>query len=124
MAVNSRRKGAEFERKLANILKEYGYTARRGQQFCGANGDADVIGLPNIHIEAKAVEKLNLYDAMEQSKNDARDDEIPVVIHKKNRKGILVTMELDAFMNMYKEYEKGYTFPYILLFILLSRSLY
>ena len=44
---------------------------------------------------------------MEQSKNDARDDEIPVVIHKKNRKGILVTMELDAFMNMYKEYEKG-----------------
>lgn len=107
MAVNSRRKGAEFERKLANILKEYGYTARRGQQFCGANGDADVIGLPNIHIEAKAVEKLNLYDAMEQSKNDARDDEIPVVIHKKNRKGILVTMELDAFMNMYKEYEKG-----------------
>ena len=107
MAVNSRRKGAEFERKLANILKEYGYTARRGQQFCGANGDADVIGLPNIHIEAKAVEKLNLYDAMEQSKNDARSEEIPVVIHKKNRKGILVTMELDAFMNMYKEYEKG-----------------
>ena len=102
MAVNSRRKGAEFERKLANILKEYGYTARRGQQFCGANGDADVIGLPNIHIEAKAVEKLNLYDAMEQSKNDARSDEIPVVIHKKNRKNILVTMELPDFMTLYQ----------------------
>lgn len=107
MAVNSRRKGAEFERKLANILKEYGYTARRGQQFCGANGDADVIGLDHIHIEAKAVEKLNIYDAVEQSKNDARPDEIPVVIHKKNRKNILVTMEFDEFMKMYKEFEKG-----------------
>lgn len=107
MAVNSRRKGAEFERKLANLLKEYGYSARRGQQFCGANGDADVVGLEHIHIEAKAVEKLNLYDAMEQSKNDARPDEIPVVIHKKNRKNILVTMEFDEFMKMYKEFEKG-----------------
>lgn len=107
MAVNSRRKGAEFERKLANILKEYGYAARRGQQYCGANGDADVVGLPNIHIEAKAVEKLNLYDAMEQSKKDAVCQEIPVVVHKKNRKNILVTMELDSFMKMYLEYEKG-----------------
>lgn len=107
MAVNSRRKGAEFERKLANLLKEYGYSARRGQQFCGANGDADVVGLEHIHIEAKAVEKLNIYDAVEQSKNDAREDEIPVVIHKKNRKNILVTMEFDEFMKMYKEFEKG-----------------
>lgn len=66
MAVNSRRKGAEFERALAKMLRNYGYECRRGQQFCGANGDADVAGLPGIHIEAKAVEKLNLYDAMAQ----------------------------------------------------------
>lgn len=107
MSVNSRRKGADFERKLANILKEYGYSARRGQQYSGANGDADVVGLPHVHIEAKAVEKLNIYDAMEQSKRDARPLEIPVVIHKKNRRNILVTMELDEFMKMYKEFEKG-----------------
>ena len=108
MAVNSRRKGADFERKLAGLLREYGYTdSRRGQQYSGANGDADVIGLPHIHIEAKAVEKLNLYDAVEQSKRDARPDEIPVVIHKKNRKNILVTLEFNEFMKMYKEFEKG-----------------
>ena len=106
MAVNSRRKGAEFERKLANILKEYGYSARRGQQYSGANGDADVVGLPHVHIEAKAVEKLNIYDAMEQSKRDARPLEIPVVIHKKNRRNILVTMELSDFMTLYLKFEK------------------
>lgn len=103
MAVNSRRKGAEFERKLAGILREYGFDSRRGQQYSGANGDADVVGLPGVHIEAKAVEKLNLYDAMAQSKNDAREGEIPVVVHKRNRKAILVTMELPEFMELYQE---------------------
>lgn len=88
MAVNSRQKGAAFERKVANILKQYGYDCRRGQQYCGANGDADVIGLEGIHIEAKAVERLNIYEAMEQAKRDARENELPAVFHKKNRKEI------------------------------------
>ena len=100
--VNSREKGASFERKLAKILKGYGYECRRGQQYCGANGDADVIGLPGIHIEAKAVERLNIYDAMNQSISDARDGELPAVFHKKNRKKILVTMTLDDWMKLYK----------------------
>lgn len=107
MAVNSRRKGAEFERKLAGIFRGYGYDSRRGQQYCGANGDADVVGLHGIHIEAKAAEKLNLYDAMEQSKRDAKPLEIPVVVHKRNRKNILVTMELSDFMIMYKQFKGG-----------------
>lgn len=107
MAINSREKGARFERKLAGILRDYGYDSRRGQQYCGANGDADVVGLPGIHIEAKAVERLNLYDAMAQSKSDANVGEIPVVIHKKNHCKILVTLELENFMDIYREYEAG-----------------
>ena len=105
MAINSRQKGARFERRLAGILRDYGYDCRRGQQYSGANGDADVIGLPGIHIEAKAVERLNIYDAMFQSKRDAREGEIPVVVHKKNNCNILVTMELEEFMRLYSDYE-------------------
>lgn len=107
MAINSRRKGAEFERRLAGMLRDYGYDCRRGQQYCGANGDADVVGLPGIHIEAKAVERLNLYDAMAQSKHDARSGELPVVMHKKNNCKVLVTMELEDFMTIYRDYEVG-----------------
>ena len=102
MAINSREKGARFERLLAAKLRAYGYKARRGQQYSGANGDADVVGLPGIHIEAKAVEHLNIHKAMEQSKADAREGEIPVVIHKKNRSDILVTMGLDDFIKLYE----------------------
>ena len=107
MPINSRDKGARFERSLASKLRDYGYNCRRGQQYCGANGDADVVNLPAIHIEAKAVERLNLYDAMAQSKRDARKNELPVVMHKKNYCEILVTMELDTFMTIYREFEAG-----------------
>ena len=101
--MNSKQKGARGERELAKVLRAHGFETRRGQQYCGANGDADVIGLPNIHIECKRVERLNLYDAMAQSKSDAKQDEIPVVMHRKDKYDWLVTMSLDDFMKMYKE---------------------
>ena len=106
--MNSRDKGKRGERELAAILKEYGYNeARRGQQYCGADGSADVIGLPGIHIEAKRVEKLNLTMAMAQSMNDARPGEIPAVFHRKNHRQWLVTLTLDDFMKLYKAGGKG-----------------
>lgn len=103
--MNSRQKGARGERELASILKSYGYDTRRGQQYSGANGDADVVGLPGIHIECKGVEHLNLYDAMEQATRDARQGETPVVMHRKNNCKWLVTMWLeDDWIEMYREW--------------------
>ena len=105
--TNSRQKGARFERTLAAALRDYGYECRRGQQYCGANGDADVIGLPGIHIEAKHQERMSLYEWMEQAKRDARQDELPAVFHKKNNAEILVSMELADWIKLYREWEAG-----------------
>ena len=99
--MNSRQKGARGERELARKLREYGYDTRRGQQYSGANGDADVVGLPGIHIECKRVERLNLYDAISQSRHDARQGEIPLVMHRKDNCEWLVTLRLDDFMEIY-----------------------
>lgn len=104
--MNSRQKGKRGELDAAKALKEYGYETRRGQQFSGANGDADVVGLPGIHLEVKRVEKLNISEAMQQSIRDARDGELPVVMHRKNRETWLVTMPLKVFMVLYKAWEK------------------
>lgn len=82
--MNSRNKGKRGELEVAHLLQEHGYDARRGQQFSGANGDADVVGLPGYHIEVKRVEKLNIDNAMKQSIRDAREGEIPIVVHRKN----------------------------------------
>jgi len=103
--MNSRQKGARGERQLAAVLQDYGYDTRRGQQYCGANGDADVVGIPGLHIECKRVERLNIYDAIAQSERDARRDDIPVVMHRKNNCKWLVTMSLEEFMKIWKEYK-------------------
>lgn len=100
--MNSNRKGKVAELEVAHLLQEYGYDARRSVQYCGANGDADVVGLPGVHLEVKRVEKLNLDKAMEQSIADAKEGEMPVVVHRKNRKEWEVTMLMKDFMELYE----------------------
>lgn len=104
--INSKQKGARFERQLAGLFRDYGYEARRTAQYCGNTGDAsDVIGLPGIHIEAKHQETMRLYDWMEQAKRDSENsDNLPVVFHKKNNAEILVTMRFEDWMRIYKEF--------------------
>lgn len=103
--MNSKQKGARGERELAMVLRSFGYEGRRGVQYSGANGDPDVLGLPGVHIECKRVEKLNIQDAMDQSKRDARDTEIPVVMHRRNNCEWLVTLRLEDFILMYGEWK-------------------
>lgn len=105
--MNSRAKGASGERELAHELEKYGFKTRRGQQFCGANGDADVVGIDGLHIECKRVERLNIHDAMKQSLRDAREGEKAVVMHRKNKTNWLVTMTLEDFMELWKEATDG-----------------
>jgi len=77
MGKSQREKGKRGERELAGILRAHGYGARRGQQFCGADGSADVIGLSGIHIECKRVERLNLQDAYGQAKRRCQGRRVP-----------------------------------------------
>lgn len=110
MAVNSKQKGARFERLLASKFREYGFSdSRRTAQYCGNTGDAsDVVGLPGIHVEAKHQEQMRLYDWMDQAKRDSQGTgNLPAVFHKKNNCEILVTMTLDDWMKIYQEYESG-----------------
>lgn len=104
--TDSRAKGARGERELAKKLREFGFSTRRGQQYSGANGDADVIGVPYIHIECKRVEKLNINKAMRQSLTDARTGEKAVVMHKKNGEKWLVTMTLADWIELYNAWRR------------------
>lgn len=103
MRINSKQKGKKGELEIVHLLKEKGYTnARRTAQYCGANGDADIIALDGIHMEIKRVERLNIDDAIAQAVADAREGEKPAVFHRKNRKGWLVTMPLEEWLELYK----------------------
>ena len=99
--MNSKAKGKRGELEYAHWLCDnFGLDARRGQQYCGLAGNADVVGgFPNTHPECKWTESLNLTKAMMQAVADC-GDAIPYVVHKKNRQDILITVrasDLKAF---------------------------
>lgn len=101
----SRNKGKVGERELAAALRAQGFEARRGQQYSGSETSADVVGLPGIHIECKRVEKLNIYEAVEQAQRDAgKSGELPAVFHRRNRKPWLVTMSMDDWFRLYRKW--------------------
>lgn len=103
--MNSKQKGARGEREFSSFCKSQGYDTRRGQQYCGANGDADVVGLPNIHIEVKRTERFSLYDALTQAQSDCKGEDIPIVAHRKNNCKWVVVMDAEDWFEMYREWE-------------------
>lgn len=95
MGRMSRQKGKRGEREAAVELGSLlGCTARRGVQYQGGPDSPDVVldGVA-IHVEAKRVEALNLYAALEQATNDAPQGSVPIVWHRRNNKPSVVIVE-------------------------------
>src|SRR5438128_9741784 len=99
--MNSREKGKRGERQWRDELRANGYAARRGQQFSGSPDSPDVVcdSLPWIHFEVKAVERLNIEDAMEQARRDS-GGKVPVVAHRRNFRPWLVTVTAETFFRL------------------------
>lgn len=105
---SSQRKGRAGEIELRDILRQQGYEVERGGSM--TYGEIpDLYGLPDIHIEVKRKERLNLHEAMQQAIRDAErfHDGAPTVFHRRNREEWLVTMPFSFWIELYKE-AKGY----------------
>lgn len=114
MAVNGagcKRKGAAFEHALSTWLRTYvGCDAARSR-FCrdplmaSGEGAADLIGVPGLSVEAKRVERLAFPAALRQAVRNAADDEMPVVVNRRNRQAMedaTVVLRLADFARLYR----------------------
>jgi hypothetical protein len=91
MGRMSKSKGKRGERECAaELAAVLGVTARRGVQYQGSTDSPDVIveGLP-VHVEAKRVERLALWPAIDQAVADA-GEKVPMVWHRCNRRESVV----------------------------------
>lgn len=105
MGRMSRQKGKRGEREAAAELGAiFACDARRGVQYQGGPDSPDVVltGV-NVHVEAKRVEALNLYKALEQAKGDAMPGKVPIVWHRKNGKPSVIVVETAMLMRLAKE---------------------
>jgi len=102
MPINSKNKGKVGELEFVELLKKKGLNARRGQQFCGANGDADVVceELNYIHFEVKRTQALNFNQALAKAKSDAKDGKIPVVMHRRNHGDWVAILDANKLLNI------------------------
>lgn len=102
--TDSRRKGKDGELELCRLLSSEGFAARRGQQHRGGPDSPDVVcdSLPGIHFECKRTERLNLYDALDQARDDA-GERIPVVAHRRSDCRWLAVLDLRDLLAILRE---------------------
>ena len=108
MGKASREKGKRGEREASNFFKSYGYETRRGVQYHGGPDSPDVVGLPDMHIEVKRVESLQLYKAMAQSQGDSDAAELPIVMHRKNNQDWVIIQPAEDWMLLYEGAQELY----------------
>ena len=101
MGKLSRAKGKAGEREVAKLLRKFGFTARRGQQFKGGADSPDVIhNIGGLFIEVKRRERVDLYDALATADSEKNICDRSIVFHRRNRKGWLVTMHAEDFLEL------------------------
>ena len=99
--IDSREKGKAGEREAAKILSElFDVPVRRSQQFSGANGDADLVGLPGVHVEVKRRELGNVANWIDQAVDDTDPESIPMVVHRASGRPWMATVLLDDLPNL------------------------
>lgn len=107
--INSRQKGAAFEREVAKAFTAEGFPAKRGAQVTqGAWGlsapDVVVPCLPDVHIECKrhGRARFDLDAAIAQAQADG-GAKLCAVVHRKDNCRKLVTVTFEDFCLLLRE---------------------
>jgi len=84
--VNSRTKGHNGEREFIHYLEENGITGLTRNLDQTRDGGSDILGLPKLCIEVKRCETLNIEKWWQQTLNEIRGKQIPVLAYRQSRK--------------------------------------
>ena len=110
---SSQQKGKRFELSIANKLKElFNIKVRRTPLSGGMDFKGDIICIDDNSIisefsfECKNQEKLNIWKALEQSRNDAPRGKTPLVVFTKNFQLDYCAIELNDFLNLLLELQE------------------
>lgn len=104
--MNVYEKGRKGEEELCQFLSDYGISARRNCQHIRKGGrcNPDVTAggaLSQLHVETKAVEKLNVYRAYRQAHRDADGSGLyPCVVHRRSCEQWMVTLSLNDLIKI------------------------
>lgn len=99
--INARTKGKRYEQQIANLWRQlFGGHPERTAYASKKLDDmgVDLTDTDPFLIQCKAVEQsLNVHDILERMPSD---DRYPVVMHKRNNRGTVVSMSLSDFLEI------------------------
>ena len=107
---SSKAKGRRLQNKFRDLLREAFPKLEEDDiksQTMGMPGE-DIVLSPAARkeipysFECKNVERLNVWDSLEQAETNA-DNRCPVLVFTRNRKGIYATIPLDILIKLIKE---------------------
>lgn len=107
--MNSRAKGKAGELELCKLLLPYWPEAARNIDQFGADKQ-DVLNVAGLHIQCKRVEKLRIWESLDQAVTEARNGDVPVLAFRRNltrsplpsRSKWFGAMELDELLPLLK----------------------
>lgn len=109
MSVNSRRKGADAENEVCQILRAAGWPQTRRSSDGNAQAErGDIVrGPAGFHLEVKRREQILIVQWSHQAEREAHETDRPAVIWRKSREPWRVSMLLDDWMPLAYTYEGG-----------------
>lgn len=113
--MNSNQKGKRFELRVAKYLGEkLKANIKRTPNSGGLSLKGDILCIDDQSIlsefnwECKNQEKLNIWKALEQSRNDClRSRKMATVVFTKNHERDYIALELEDFVNLLIELEEN-----------------
>lgn len=102
LRAKPRSKGNRAELEIIDMLKRWGWNARRNWQS-GGQGGGDVVGGPNdVSIEVKHHESLRMWEWLAQCEQAARPTDIPLLCFRRNRSKWYGVVPLDDLLELIK----------------------
>jgi len=93
-----KQKGKRGEREAAQVLRSFGYSAKRGMSFLG---EPDIVTDFPMHVEVKYQERLNIFAALAQAEQYVVDkcwDRPYCVVFRKNEGEWHIALPLDFLL--------------------------
>jgi len=100
MTIHSKNKGNRFELEIVQLLKDNGYDAvsSRSESKNLDDKGIDIVTNAPFNIQCKHVERMS--QPVHKLLASMPFDKTPVVLHKRNNKGVVVCMRLEDFKDL------------------------
>jgi len=102
----SRTKGGSGEREIVALCQEIGFTGARRNFQSGGQGGGDIIGVPNVHLEIKRRETVEIWKWIGQAEGDCRPTDIALVGFRRSRSKWYGVMDLAELLELVHELQE------------------